>query len=136
MGSREETRANRRVMILPVLLLSIIISIILMEGFFLMLLPLLVFLCVAAALAKRLSREDAGAFPLVLCPFLLLAIFLSFVPGFGFGFYLFAPMAFAINMTIGTIYFRFARKKMDHAKFLVCLVTLAVTVILFFLMRA
>jgi len=52
------------------------------------------------------------------------------------GFYLFAPMAFAINMAIGTIYFRFARKKMDHAKFLVCLVTLAITVILFFLMRA
>jgi len=136
MGSREQTRANRRVMVLPALVLSVVISIMLMEGFFLMLLPLFVFSCVAAVLAKRLSQEDAIAFSLVLCPHLLLAIFLMFVPGFGFGYYLFAPMAFSVNMVIVSLHFRFARKKMEDTKILVCLITLAVTIIWFFLVRA
>jgi len=76
--NREEIRKNRLIMILPLILPGAFITLILGVGFFVFLVPLVVFAFIVFMLAKKLNRKDAIAYPLVQYPFLILIIVLLY----------------------------------------------------------
>ena len=131
MNNQEEIRKNRLIMIVPLLVPAAFITLALGVGFFIFLLPALVFVFIVFMLAKKLNRKDAVAYPLVQYPFLLLIIVLLFTRSFGFEMYILPSMVFVPNMIMGTLYFRFVKNKRCFVNIIVCLLTLAVTLFLF-----
>lgn len=132
MHNRKELRKNRLIMIAPLMLLGGFITLVLGVGFFVFLIPMLVFVLIVFILAKRLNRKDAVAYSLVQYPFLLLTIFLLYSRSpFGLEMYFIPSMVFIPNMIVGTLYFRFVQNKRWYVNVIVCLVTLAVTLFLF-----
>ena len=118
-------------MILPLLLPAAIITLALGVGFFVFLVPALVFVFIVFMLAKKLNRKDAAAYPLVQYPFLILTIALLYTRTFGLEIYILPSMAFIPNMILGTLYFRLVKNKRWFVNIIVCLLTLAVTLFLF-----
>jgi len=132
MNSRRETRANRLIMLAPLILPGAFITLALGVGFFVFLVPLLVFALIVFMLAKKLSRKDAIAYPIVQYPFLILTIVLLYARSpFGLEIYFLPSMALVPNMIIGTLYFGLVKNKRWLANIIVCLLTLAVTLFVF-----
>jgi len=132
MDNRKEIRKNRLIMLLPLILLGAFITMVLGVGFFVFLIPLVIFIIIVAMLAKRLSGKDAIAYPIVQYLFLILLIVSLYINSpFGLEFYVIPSMVFIPNMIIGTLYFRFVKNKRWFANGIVCLFTLAVTLFVF-----
>jgi len=130
--SREEIRRNRLIMIAPLILPGAFITSALGVGFFVFLVPLVVFAFIVFMLAKKLNRKDAIAYPLVQYPFLIQIIVLLYTRSpFGLEIYLLPSMAFIPNMIAGTLYFRFVKNKRWFANIIVCSLTLAWTLVVF-----
>ncbi|MCL2397832.1 MAG: hypothetical protein FWC93_07190 [Defluviitaleaceae bacterium] len=132
MDNRNKAKINFLIMIAPMLLPVAFFLIMFGESISFFLIPLVVFMCMAFSLSKRLSVKDAISYPFVQYPFLLLVIYLLNVYSrVGLGFILIFPMIFMVNTAIGYVYFRFAKNKRWFTKVLVLLVTLLVTLAIY-----
>ena len=131
MVNKKNIFINILIMVIPVLAPAIIFLSILGESASLFAIPLALCLLPTIGLAKRLSRKDAIAFPFVQYPFLVLLFFLFHFAKPGLAFILILPMTFIINMIIGYIYFRFAKKKRWFTKVLVFLLTIVITFVIY-----
>ena len=132
MDKRKEVRKNRFIMLLPLILPGAFITSALGVGFFVFLIPLVVFIVIVAMLAKKLERTDAIAYPIVQYPFLLLLIVMLYANSpFGLEIYFIPSMIFIPNMIIGTLYFRLVKNKRWFVNAIVLLLTLGVTLFMF-----
>jgi len=132
MDKRKEVRKNRLIMLLPLILPGAFITSALGVGFFVFLIPLVVFIIIVAMLAKKLDRKDAIAYSIVQYPFLILLIVMLYVNSpFGLEIYFIPSMVFIPNMIIGTLYFRLVKNKRRFVNAIVLLLTLGVTFYVF-----
>jgi hypothetical protein len=132
MDNRKEIRKNRIIMITPLLLPGAFITMMLGIGFFVFLIPLVIFMVIVFFLAKKLDRKDSIAYPLVQYPFLILLIIMMFANSpFGLEIYFIPSLVFVPNMVIGILYFWLVKNKRWYVNAIVCLITMAATVFLF-----
>ena len=131
MEDRKKPIGNILIMIAPVSLPALFFLLILGESFFLFAVPLAICLFMAFGLASRLSRQDAITYPFVQYPFLALLLCLFWMNPPGLGFIIILPLTFIINMSIGYVYFRFAKKKRWFTKVSVLLLTLVITLAIY-----
>jgi hypothetical protein len=132
MDNRKEARKNRLIMLLPLILPGAFITSALGVGFFVFLIPLVIFIVIVAMLAKKLNRTNAIAYSIVQSPFLILLIVMLYVNSpFGLEIYFIPSMVFIPNMIIGTLYFRFVKNKRWLVNTIVLLLTLGVTLFMF-----
>ena len=122
---------NILIMIIPIIPFAIYFLRLLGESFFLFLFPLMACLCMTITLTTRLSTKDAITYPFVQYPFLILLLFLFWIQSPGLGFILILPMTLIINMGLGYVYFRYAKRKKWFTKILLLLTTFVVTIYIY-----
>jgi hypothetical protein len=127
----DNKRKNLIIMVAPIILPAAFCLVVLGESILFFLLPLVVHLCIAIGLAKRLNTKEAIIYPIVQYPFLLLLLGLFSTVNPGFGFILILPITFIVNSGIGYLYFRFVKSKNWYIHVLVLLLTLIITIALY-----
>ena len=117
---------NLLIMITPLVLPAGYFLVLLGESFLFFAIPLVVSLFTIVDLATSLGRKDAISYPFVQYPFLLLLYGLVRTHSYGLAFVIVLPLVFIVNMSMGYVYFRFAKRKRWFTKILVFLLTIAV----------
>ena len=123
---------NTAIMIFPLLAFGIFWSYHFGEAVLLMAMPMLIFLPLVVLLSRRLCKKEAIAYVIVQYLFMPLLFLLTILnPHLGLELILMVPLVFIVNMTIGCVYFRFAKRKRWFTKTAVVVLTLAVAYFVF-----